>query len=278
MTSNVVRSVYGSALQSSQFAGLPFNMLPFTTLNEKFGIQAGVAPQAGDLPVVNYFCIGKGGHKLQTGTDGTELINPVPHVSTDAALYDHIPFVLRPVASDLTALQQASYGLRKIITVNGAQYVAYYLKRLVTSSAVVSINLQTINDGVTTTTQFVPTAANLSPVAPVLDNTGSNVLTSEYAVCQALLPMSFTADECTELLNACTILYGSPSYAIISEIGLCSGQDKVITLAGGASFNEVIAVQIAAFISAFHAIQYTATGISGNYNLGTNEPLLVLGS
>ena len=41
---------------------------------------------------------------------------------------------------------------------------------------------------------------------------------------------------------------------------------------------KAIAVQIAAFISAFHAIQYTATGISGNYNLGTNEPLLVLGS
>jgi hypothetical protein len=276
MTTITTRTVYGSALQTTQFAGLAFNMLPNTTLNEKFSVQSGVTPPNNKIPTVGYLAIGNGGHTVQTGSGGLPLIKPIQHVATDGALYNHLPFVLRATNNDISPTERAKYGLRKTVTYGGVQYIAYYLKRLVLDSAVVDISLQTINNGVTTTTEFVPSSGNLSPTPPVLDSQGSNSLTSQYGVVSATLPITFTADECTELINAATIVYGSPDYAIISEMALVSGVDKTVTITGGASFLEVVAAQCAAFINAFHVIEYTATGLSGNYGLGTNEPLLIL--
>ena len=54
MTSPVTRSAYGSALQSTQWPGLPFNLLANTTLNEKFSINPGVAPANGTTPKAVY--------------------------------------------------------------------------------------------------------------------------------------------------------------------------------------------------------------------------------
>lgn len=275
MSSNLTRTLYGSSLQTTQFAQLPFDMKANTTLNEKFGIQSGVAPAAGQMPKVGFYCIGNGGHAYQTGAGGIPILTVVPHVATDAALYQHLPFVLRAIGSDLTPTQQQAYALRKIITVNSLQYIAYYLKRLPTNAAVVELQIETITNGVPTITEFVPSSANLNPTPPNLGG-GSNPLLSQFALCSSLLPMILTADECQELLNAATILYGDPNYAIISEMGICSGVDKTVTIEGGATFNEAIAVQICSHLATFHAITYTATGVNSNLNLGTNDPLLVV--
>ncbi|MFO5890678.1 hypothetical protein ACLBSJ_33215, partial [Klebsiella pneumoniae] len=35
----VTRTAYGSYLQTSQYLGIPFKLIPNTTLNEKFSIQ-----------------------------------------------------------------------------------------------------------------------------------------------------------------------------------------------------------------------------------------------
>ena len=272
----ITRTVYGSALQSALFSDIPFAMNEDTTLNKKFGVLSGVAPTAGQMPKAKYFCIGAGGHQLATGTGGVALIQAVEHLATDASLYEPLPFILRAINNDIAPSVQTEYALRKQITVGGSQYYAYYLKRIDTSAAVVDTTLQTVVGGVTTSASFIPDSTNLDPTPPVIVG-GVNVLTSQYAVCSATLPISFTQQECTELLNAATILYGDPSYAIISEIGITSGVEYPITLPNGNSFTEVIAAQIATFINTMHVVQYTSTGISGSYQLGTSEPMLTLG-
>ncbi len=273
---NITRTAYGSALQTNLFDGIPFELVPFTTLNENFGILAGQAPVSGVTPNATYFCIGNGGHQQATGTGGVALIEEVPHLATDAGLYKYLPFILRAINNDIPAGTQASYALRKQITVNGAQYYAYYLKRIPTGTSVVSLTLETVSNGTTTAVPFTPTADNLAPTPPVINNTGVNVLTSQYVNVSATMPMVFTQQECTELLNAATILFGDPAYAIISEIGICSAVDYPITLSTGVSFMEAIAVQICSFINTMHVIQYTSTGITGSYQVGSNDPLLVL--
>lgn len=273
---NITRTAYGSALQTMQFNGLPFTLVPNTTLNEKFGILAGQTPDPGVMPTAKYFAIGIGGHQLATGTGGIPLIENVQHEATDAALYHHFPFVLRAINNDIPSGTQQKYALRKQITVNGSSYYAYYLKRIPTNDAIVTTTLDTVVNGTTTSTIFTPSQNNLSPVPPVINNVGANILTSQYANTSATLPIRFTQQECQELLDAATILFDDPAYAIISEIAICSGVDYSITLQNSASFTEAICVQVCSFISTLHMVQYTATGINGTYQVGSDDPLLVL--
>ena len=274
---NITRTAYGIALQTQLFSGLPTPLIPFTTLNEKLQINQGVAPAAGQTPTATYLCIGNGGHSIATGTNNIPLINQVQHEATDAALYNMLPFVLRPINNDIDSGYQANFALRRTETYNGAQYYAYYLRRIPTAGAVTTMLLQTTSNGVTTSTPFTPSSANLNPTPPVINSSGVNVLTSQYINVAATLPLTFTQQDCTELLNVANVIYGDPSYAIISEMGICSGVDYPTSLSSGNSFNEAIAVQITSFIATMHLIQFTATGINASYVVGSNDPLLVLG-
>jgi hypothetical protein len=271
---NVTRTAAGSELQTFLTTGVPFVLKTNTTLNEKFSVLAGTQPTK--TPTVKYFCIGNGGHSLAAGSDGTPLIDSVPHKATNTGLYKFLPFILRATNNDIDATTQAKYAMRTVVTVGGIQYYAYYLKRLDLSAATVSTVLQTVSNGVTSTTNYVPGVDDLSPTPPNLSGSNVSVLSSQYLVTSCAIPISFTAQECTELLNAATILFGDPKYAIISEIGLCSGEDHSITLAGGSTFMEVVAAQITSFINTAHIVQFTASGISGALAVGANEPLLVL--
>lgn len=273
---NITRTVYGSALQSAMFAGLPFSMDNNTTLNEKFGVLAGQPPEAGKMPTAQYYCIGNGGHQLATGTGGVALVETVQHTATDAALYKHLPFALRLATNDLGPAQQAQYALRTPVIISGQSYFAYYLKRLNISGSAVNSTLQTVVNGITTSSNFIPTTSNLSPTPPVLNSAGANILASQYVNCSTTLPINLSQSECSEIMDAATLLYGDPAYAIISEIGICTGVDKLITLTNGQAFNEAVAVQISSFISTMHVVQYTATGISGSFDFGSSDPLLVL--
>ena len=85
--------------------------------------------------------------------------------------------------------------------------------------------------------------------------------------------MSLTGSEVNEIINAAAIIYGDPAYAIISEIGICSGVDKTIDLGNGVTFNEAVAVQICTFINTIHILNATPDGVGGTLQLGSSEPI-----
>ena len=273
---NTVRTVYGNALQTAQLIGKEHVVLPFTSLNERFAIQASAVHTPGTYPRVGYWCIGNGGHDLVIGSGGVPIPSQKQHRSTDASLYRPIPFALRAIADDLTPLQRSKYALRKQITVAGDQYWAYYLKKIPLGDVVVRMQLETITSGNTVAVDFIPDTTNLNPVPPVIPNVGASVLVSEYLTVSARLNDSLTEEECTEITNASIILYGDASYALISEIGLCAGQEKVIVIEDSTNFSEVIATQIISHVATLIPIQWSATGVTGILDLGTSEPLLAL--
>jgi hypothetical protein len=272
----VVRTIYGSRLQTLLMSKLPFSVDQNTTLNEKFSVNAGVLPSSGVYPAAQYYCIGNGGHTASSGTGGIALNEAVQHLPTDAGLYSFLPFVLRATNNDIDNTTQQKYALRKQVTYNGNTYFAYYLKRIPVDAAVVTTTLQTTTNGVTTSSGFTPGPSNLSPTPPVLDQNNVNLLTGQYANVSAPLPLVLTADEITEILNAAEIIYGDSNYAIISEIGIVSAVDHPITLPNNNPFNEAICAQIVSFVSTIHLLQFAASGINGNFNIGTNEPMLVV--
>ena len=274
----VTRTVFSSYLQTCLLLNAQFQMAPETTLNELYSIQNGVMPLV--TPTLGYFAIGNGGHSVTVGANGIPLTKPVQYEATDAALYNGLPFVLRPINNDIDTISQANYALRRIETHAGAQYIAYYLKRLPVAGVVPVMNIVSTTNGISTTALFVPTSANLNPVPPALNTNGVNLVSGNYVSSAANMSINLSANDVAEILNVATILYGDPAYAIISEIALCSGVDKTVQSAtyGNAMipFNEAIAVQVVSFINTDFALAFNTTGISINLNCGSSEPLFSL--
>ncbi len=272
----ITRTIYGSKLQTEMLLGLNYTFIPNTTLNEKFDIQAGVQPPAGTMPRVRYFCIGNGGHRNGTGADGFPYTTPIQHDVADAALYRHLPFLVRPAGEDLDATTRAKYGLRKEIVVNGRNYIAYYLKRMDFTDTEIQMLHNSVNDGVVASTPFVPTAANLNPTPPAIPATGAVSTDGDYLSSSAILRLSMSAADVAELINACEILFGNPDYAVISEIALVAGVDRIVTASSGSgSFNyqEVICAQVVTHITSYYAVQYTNDGFDFRLELGGTEAL-----
>ena len=221
---NITRTVYNSYLQTCLLMDLPWTCMPNSTLNEKFAVQAGVYPATGVIPDLGYYCIGNGGHTFSVGSNDIAYPEPVQHQATDAALYDHLPFVLVPLTADLSPQQQAQYALRRTEVHGGITYAAYYLRRMTLPTSA-SMQLLNVSNGVTTSSAFTASNSNLNPTPPTLNSSGVNITSGNYASASAQLTLSLNAQDVANLLNVATILYGTPDAAIISEIGLCSGRD-----------------------------------------------------
>jgi hypothetical protein len=283
---NITRSVYGAYLQTAQLMQLPFTILPHTTLNEKFNINSSVVLASNQIPFLQYFGIGNGGHQMVLGANNVAVPEPVQHSPTDAALYNQLPFVLRALNNDLTPAQMLNYRLRTTISVAGVSYIAYYLKTLnlnttggTVSNTVPQIMYNTVQNGTITSTPFVPSVANLNPTPPNTTTTGAVSTTGNYIAATAQVPITLTTFDISEFLNVANIIYGDPSYAIISEICLCSGIDQAgagTILSSNSTFADAIGVQIMTYINTFYAAQFMNNGINLLLDVGAVEPLFAL--
>ena len=184
--------------------------------------------------------------------------------------------MLRPVNNDLTTTERARYALRRVEQHNGVQYAAYYLKRIDLGQVVPQMLYKVVANGNETTTPFTPTAANLNPTPPNVDGSGQWIVSGDYVIAKAVLELSMTANDANELANVARILYGDDGYAIISEIALCHGVDKIVNVsAGNSSFNmlEAIGVQIASHIPSFYSMKFSSEGVRISMNVGASEPM-----
>lgn len=273
----ITRTIYGSRLQTLLLLGAPFTHIENTTLNERFDVQAGVLPPNGEVPAVRYFCIGNGGHRHLIGPDGFPLTDDVQHSPADAALYRHLPFLLRELDNDLTILERQKYAMRKIITVGGTDYIAYYLKRIDFSGSAVTLQYNDVTDDAVSTTPFIPTGANLNPTPPPIPPVGVITTTGDYLSTSAILGLDFSAADVAELINVANLLYNNELYAVISEIGLVAGVDRTVTASGpGGSINyvEALMATITTHITAYNSVSYNNNGFDYDLELGAVEPLV----
>lgn len=276
---NVQRTIYAAFNQTCRELGIPITFPNYTTLNQALGILNDYTYPASPNPILQYLVIGNGGNTFITGTGGLTEPSPIQHQATDANLYSMLPFVLRTPDNDLTSEEMAAYRLRSEITVNGTQYIAYYALLIDLTNVAVDMYSITTNDGVTNTAIFTPDSTNLSPQPQNLTSLSVNSVDGDYVNVDALLSVIMTVDQITDFLNACTILYGNPASAIISEMGLCSGFDVPNTgTSNGSTINytEAVGVQINAFINTFYAMYYSQNGLNTTFNVGATEPLMQL--
>lgn len=270
------RTVYASKLQTAMLLGLPYVVDENSTLNERFSVEADAVLADDVYPRMKYMAYGNGGHKVVVGADNTAYTTALQHAPSDAAPFKPLPWVLRQVSADLSPQERAKYAMRCVQTYNGDQYFAYYLKRLDMANLLIKMQLRTVVDGVTTSVDFVPGPENLVPTPTELANAGANELLAKYLTVSALLTLTLTETDVQEMLNVSRIIRGDENYAIISELCLCSGADKVIGLTDGSNFKEAIAAQVMSFVSTMHQMRYTANGLVSLLDVGTNEPLYVV--
>ena len=274
---NNVRSIYGAYLQTCALLGFNVDIKPNSTLNQKFDLFPNEIFNSGETPTVKYLTIGNGGHTASMGVDGLPLINPVPHSPRHAALYNHLPFIIREVGEDLTPGERLLYRLRVPRTIDGVNYMCYYAKVLDLSLVEPKIELRNNTDGIITATDFTPSLADLNPVKPVIPVNGNITSTGNYLASTAKIEFVMNETEITELLNACNIIYGSDNYAFISEIGLCSGVDRsLMGNFGGppSAYTEAVGVQIMNFISTAIPAYALSTSITQTIDVGSTSPLL----
>lgn len=274
-----VRTAYGEDLQVAKKLGLPHILLENTTLNEKFSVQARVAPPSGIYPNMRYLVIGNLGHRTVRAEDGSDEPVPVRHYAEDAGCYNHLAFVMREVNDDLAADKRRLYGLRREEIHNGRNYFVYYLRRLDFEGVRTQLQRSVVEeDGTVSTTPFIPSTSNLNPVPPEISNTGTVLGSRRSTTSSAVVTVKLTADDVAEIINAHRIRTGSNRSPVISEMGLCSGVDREVTgpSPGATSFRytETIACQINVFIATNHPVVYSQDGIDFTIDVGGMEPLL----
>lgn len=273
----IVPTQLSNYLQVSSFLDTPFQQFEDTTLNQKFDIQAGALLPPGSRPALKFYTIGIGGHGYTMGPNSIPLSQVIDHSSGDAGLYRHLPFVLRPINDDLTAGKRSRYCLRKIVKVDGTNYVAYYGKRLNMTGVIPKMTKRTIVDDQTVIEEYVYTEANLSPTPPEIPNTGAVTTSNEYLATSAVIPMPFTEADVAELYNVAEILFGDRRMAVISEFGFCTAVDADVSIntpAGAVTFKETICAQIATIISGHYEMIYNSKGFDFNLEVGAVQPLL----
>ncbi len=274
----IVRTVYGSALQTALLRGIPYTIPEHTTLNEKFGVESGVQPTK--TPTLRYYCIGEGGHRLQAGADGVPYAAPIRHRASDAALFKHLPFVMRQEGNDLTPDERGELRMRVLETVGNRNYICYYVKPLREDEESMKIIMEhtTVKDGVANTVPFIPSSENLKPVAPELDNREATTTNGDFLSVSNDVGIVFDANDVNALINVAKVRFDNPLRAVVSEIGLCTGVDKPSTGtgAGGSpiAYTEVVGCQIATHVTVYHAVGYTNLGFDIRVELGATEPMM----
>lgn len=276
---NVTRTIYGAFVQACQFNGAPFTALPNTTLNQKFNVLPDQHTSGNIVPDLKYFGIGIGGITMELGVGGTYIPTPIIFAPDQASLYKPIPFLIRPLNQDVAANVRANYRMRAIVTYNNIQYVAYYLKLLPSSTASPQIQLMNVNNGVQNSYPYTPSVDVLNPTPPTVNAQTQNVTVANYLSVSNQLALALTADDIVEIQNACSIIYGDPNYAVISELALCTGVDYAATATiNGVStgYDEAIDVQVSSYIQDMFALQFSNSEIDLVLDIGSTEPLLVL--
>lgn len=274
-----VRTIYAAHLSTCKALNRPFTVLPNSTLNQKFNLFKDELPMVNEYPHVAYVGIGNKGASYEVTTSNYVLTSPVPKLPRFSALFNQIPFVVRPLNDDLPAEERIKYRLRVPVTIDGVDHVAYYLRALDLSNVIPTVELRNVTDGTVTTSAFTPTASDLAPSHPNLSTVNINDVSGDYLISTAKVDLVLGLSDIANIREACTLLYGDPRYAVINEVALCSGIDRVLQGTFGSvtsSYLESVATQINSFIYQYHPLTETTTEVSIKFDIGSSESLLLV--
>lgn len=274
---NTTPTIYGDYIQACNFSDAPFELFPNTTLNERLGFLAGIAPPNGEVPETNWVCIGNAGHR--SIIEGSNSWNTGrQHEPTDGGPFELIPFHFRPIAKDLTPSERENYGGRVLKEVGGKQYVGYYLMKIdKTGSKPAMVVIEKVG-GVEQTRPFVPEASDLSPVPNDLAPEETVTANGQQVGIRQVFQFILSASQIEAVIDGCRILYDNAERAVISEICLVAGVEYTTngSSSGGAviEYKDVIAATVCSHLITHYALPFVNNQVREEMVLGTSNPLM----
>jgi hypothetical protein len=274
----VTPTIYSVYLLTHMLKGKRYTPQLSTTLNEKLNISVPTPPETA-YPTLKYTVLGKGGHANSTGTDGFAIPHIHSHEPTTASLFYLMPWVARELTNDLPPEKRERYALRKVEIKDGRNYAMYYARRDDYETTPVDMNRITTVNGSDVSVPFVPDSANLNPTPPVIPPAGSIPALSSGDVVEvsSITPIVLTPFDIAELVNVARVLHNDERYAVISEIGICTGIDVMTTVPGAGnapmSFKEAAYVQIMQHITQHQVISPSDDNYQLNVDIGNGEAL-----
>ena len=273
-----VRTIYAAHLSTCKLLNRPFSVLPNSTLNQKFNLFKDEVPALNEYPVLGYIGIGNKGCSYEVTQNNFVLTTPVPHLPRDASLYNFIPFLVRDINNDISSTERLKYRMRVLITINNTTYAAYYLRALSINDVIPTVEIRNVLNENITTNSFTPSQSDLAPTPPNISNTDLNTANGDYLVSTAKVDFTLNQNDIQEIIDACNLIYGDPRYAIINEIVLCTGIDKILQGTFGSTvgnYTETIATQAATFVAQTHTLTANTSEVKIQFDIGSVEPLLV---
>ncbi len=273
------RTIYGNLLLTAAAWKIKYDPLEGSTLNEKFGVHANTNWPDSEVPALLGTCIGIGGHINTPIVDDISLPSSVPHRVRDGAMFKMMPFVLRPLNNDLSAIQRANYAIRAKIEISGVYYWAYYVRLVNTATLTPEVKHTIITNGISNTENFQTDTTVLSPTRPQLPLPVLSETEGEYFSVFLQINLGMTQAEVAEYRNVAQIMYGDPNVAIISEYGVVGGIRRTVPLldANGqetsTNYNEILGCVVTSFTTIYQNVGSANEGYTLKMNSGANEPL-----
>lgn len=294
---NGVPTVYSAALAVAIRRGSPYDVVENSSIQEAINKipQAVAAGNRGSWVLAPYtyqdtrsqkvacVCIGNGGHRLRVESGMMiPTFEPRPHKATDSGMFNQIPFVAKPISAPLSAAERRRFCLRRTAMINGVLHELWY-GRVIDDTDIP--NVTTVKRIVTansdTSVEWRPTAADLSP--SMNDDEPAGTTEQVYVSASVIDQVEFTEQDVNWLREAATLLYGSESYAYISEIAVCCGVKREVT----ARYNDqgtattaftgafdYVGVQVMSFNYAAWDMSAHPTGFNMGVNTAVSEPLM----
>ena len=219
----------GRIAQLEELFGLNKNANQHLTINDSLGV-----PHSETNNVLNSLTQKRSCSYFMVGNGAASVDVPGKYYTPrnyETKLYNAIPFRMVPVSSDLTTSEQEQYRLRKIVTVNGVDYAAYYGKVFEVGAVTLEYN-----------------SAEYSPLESDTTQVDENDSTHRLSGGSVLAYIEFYINiEQNELKEYFNIMNGTLQGASMSEIGLVYAADLPNTLDGGRQ--ELAAAELLAKIT-----------------------------
>jgi len=222
MVFNGVNTIYNIKLLNAKSIGAEYKLLPNTTLNEKFGIELKDNSQKlTKYPTINLLTIGVGAYDSKATQDTRINLIRSKHSPVDGALFQHVPFYLRPTKEIKSNPPSDNILLRKNVTIDGVDYLAGYgyeindIKYREEILIYTSITKEYVN-----VKKLETTTTNILNPSPLKDTSISLSNKNTYITDFIKVHIYLTENELKEISNAMHILFGKNMP--ITELGVCN--------------------------------------------------------
>ena len=216
---NTTKTIYSMILDNANILNYKYQVLPNTTLNEKFNITTNIEDDI-ENPSIRYFGIGLDYEDMIE--DSNVNIDNIRHEPHHSSLFKHAPMIARKASIGFTSDEYNKYRLLVRKNINGEDYLFFMLKKIDNIFDSNKILLVESEDNESTISVFSTDRTDiLNPVPKERDDVLDSKI--DYLAYSNHIFLNLDENELSELRDASKLYYGTDDEITLGEVSLVSG-------------------------------------------------------